>query len=169
VNILPIFSFISGIGLIQALCFIVGLGLVIFEMFYPGFGAPGIIGLILLAVGVVLTAKTTFEALIMVIIILALLGIALFLVLHSASKGRLSRTLILSEALDAKSGFNGTDDLKEYLGKEGESITPLRPAGIAIFDGVKLDVVTEGEFIPANTRVKIIAVSGRRIVVREEK
>lgn len=166
---MPLFSFVSGLGTIQLICFAVGLALVIFEMFHPGFGAPGIMGLILLAIGVVATAKDPFEAMIMVIIILALLGIALALVLHSASKGRLSKTLILSEALDTESGFRGTDDLNEYLGKAGESITPLRPSGIAVFDGIKLDVVTEGEFIPVNTRIKIIAVSGRRVVVRKEK
>jgi len=139
----------------------------VFEIFCPGFGVPGIAGIILLVVGVVLTAKSMFEAIIMIIILLALIGIALVLVLHSASKGRLSRTMILSEVLDSESGYKISDDFTEYLGKEGISLTPLRPAGIAMFDGVKLDVVTEGEFIAKNKRVKVIKVTGRRIVVRE--
>ena len=161
------FNFFSNIGLLQAICFIIGLGLLVFEIFFPGFGAPGIAGIALLVLGVVLTAKTLPEAVILALIILALLGIAIALVFNSASKGRLSKTLILSEVLNTRSGFRGTEDYEEFLGKEGISLTPLRPAGIAEFDGVKLDVVTEGEFIPKNTRVKVVNISGRRIVVRE--
>lgn len=164
-----IFSFFSNIGLLQALCFIIGLGLLVFEIFFPGFGAPGIAGIALLALGVVLTAKTVLEAFILALIILALLGIAIALVLNSASKGRLSKTLILSEVLNTRSGFRATGDYEEFLGREGVSLTPLRPAGIAEFDGVKLDVVAEGEFIPKSTRVKVVNVSGMRIVVREVK
>ena len=164
-----IFSFFANIGLLQAICFIIGLGLLVFEIFFPGFGAPGIAGIALLVLGVVLTARTVLEAVILALIILALLGIAIALVLNSASKGRLSKTLILSEVLNTHSGFRATGDYEEFLGKEGISLTPLRPAGIAEFDGVKLDVVAEGEFIPGNTRVKVVNVSGRRIVVREVK
>ncbi|NMB96506.1 MAG: hypothetical protein GYA02_07835, partial [Clostridiaceae bacterium] len=92
-------------------------------------------------------------------------GVALTLVLHSASKGRLSKTLILSDSLNKEEGFSGTEDLEYFVGREGKTLTVLRPAGTAEFDGVKLDVVSEGEFIPKNTRVKVKKVTGRRIVV----
>lgn len=163
---MELFSFVANIGVLQALCLIVGLCFVTFEIFHPGFGAPGIIGIALLIVGIVLTAKSVFEAIIMIIILILLLGIAAVLFYRSFSKGRLSKTLVLSEALTRESGYSGTESLDDYLGKEGNAITPLRPAGTADFDGVKLDVVTEGEFIPQNTRVKVIKVSGRRVVVR---
>ena len=52
-------------------------------------------------------------------------------------------------------------------GKEGFSITPLRPSGTAIFDENKFDVVTEGEYIPASKYIKVIKIEGRRIIVRE--
>jgi membrane-bound ClpP family serine protease len=143
----------------------VGLILIVIEMFSPGFGAPGITGLILLVAGIVFTARSLLEALIMIVIILAILGVALTLVLHSASKGRLSKTLILSDSLNKEEGFSGTEDLEYFVGREGKTLTVLRPAGTAEFDGVKLDVVSEGEFIPKNTRVKVKKVTGRRIVV----
>lgn len=164
---MELFSFILNIGVLQALILIAGLGLMVFEIFNPGFGMPGIVGLILLALGVILTAKSVFEALVMTIILIAILALALALMLRSASKGRLSRTLILSDSLKKESGFSSTEDLSGYLGKEGVAATILRPSGTAEFDGVKLDVVTEGSFIPKGTRIKIINVSGRRVVVRE--
>ena len=161
------FYFITGIEWIQAVILIAGLALVIFEMFNPGFGVPGIAGILLLAAGVIMTAKGLVDALILIIIIIAILGIALTLVLHSATKGRLSRTLILNESMKRESGYIGTEDLEFFLGREGSTVSILRPSGGADFDGVKLDVVSQGEFIPKGTKVKVIKVEGRRIVVKE--
>jgi Membrane-bound serine protease (ClpP class) len=53
------------------------------------------------------------------------------------------------------------------MGKEGISTTVLRPSGVVDFDGVKIDVVTEGEFILQGRNVKVIKVGGSSIVVRE--
>ena len=48
---------------------------------------------------------------------------------------------------------------------EGVAVTVLRPAGMAEFDGVKLNVVSDGEFIPEGERVRVSRVEGNRIVV----
>ena len=55
------------------------------------------------------------------------------------------------------------------MGKTGVTDTPLRPAGMAEFDGVKLSVVSEGEFIESGREVTVERVEGNRIVVREVK
>ena len=44
--------------------------------------------------------------------------------------------------------------------------TVLRPAGMAEFDGVKLNVVSDGEYIPSGCRIVVDRVEGNRIVVR---
>lgn len=155
------------IGLPAAICFAVGFIFIIIEMFHPGFSAPGITGIILLSVGVVITARDFTQALIMIIIILAILGTMMALVLQSATKGRLSKILVLKEAQKKESGFVGTEDLKYFLGKEGVTVTVLRPSGTADFDGIKMDVVSQGEFIEKESKVKIIKVEGRRIVVSQ--
>lgn len=160
-------SFITNIELISALCLFFGLALVVFEMFIPGFGAPGTIGLVLLIFGVVQTAQNVTQVLILTGAILAILAIALMVVLRSASKGRLSKTLVLSNTFKKEDGYSSVEDLKDFLGKSGTALTVLRPAGMADVDGVKLDVVTEAEFLPKGTKVKVIKVEGRRVVVRE--
>ena len=48
-------------------------------------------------------------------------------------------------------------------------MTPLRPAGTATIQGERIDVVSEGSFINANQRVKVVKVEGMRVVVREEQ
>jgi membrane-bound ClpP family serine protease len=162
-------DFISNITLLSGLCFAFGMILVIVEMFHPGFGVAGITGTILLVAGVLLTAKTLIQLLVMLIVIVAILCGALTIVLKSATKGRLSKILVLHEAQKKETGYVGSDDLEYFLGKEGITTSILRPSGTADFQGIKLDVVSEGEFIPKDCKVKIMEVQGRRIVVREIK
>ena len=51
-----IFSFLEGIDTFQAILFIIGLLLLVVEMFIPGFGFAGGTGLVLLILGIILTA-----------------------------------------------------------------------------------------------------------------
>ena len=60
-----------------------------------------------------------------------------------------------------------TRDMEVFLGKEGVTTTVLRPAGMAEFDGVKLNVVADGEYIPKDARVRVDLVEGARVVVRK--
>jgi len=161
------FSFVYNFTTLSALLLIFGLILIIVEMFYPGFGVPGTVGAILLTLAVYMTVADLWQALAMIAGILFILGAVLLALLRSAARGRLSKTLILSESLVKESGYSGTEANDSYLGKTGRTLTMLRPAGTAEFDGAKLDVVSEGEYIEKNSSVKVIKVEGRRIVVRE--
>ena len=144
---------------------VLGFALVLLEMYQPGFGAPGILGCILLIAGVIAARPTPLQALIMAVVIIILLCIALSIFIHSASKGRLSNSrLVLKEVATRPENEN---ELRYFIGKTGTTTTPLRPAGIAEFDGVKLNVVSEGEFVEAQRPVTVERVEGNRIVVRE--
>ena len=61
----------------------------------------------------------------------------------------------------------GTEPLEKYMGAEGVSITHLRPAGIAKIGSRRMDVVSEGTYIDKDKKLKVIAVEGNRVVVRE--
>ena len=144
---------------------ILGFALVVLEMYLPGFGAPGILGFILLVAGVIAMKPTPLQALLICVIIIILLCIALSIFRHSASKGRLANSrLVLKEVATRADGEN---ELAYFVGKTGVTDTPLRPAGHAEFDGVRLSVVSEGEFIEAGRTVTVERVEGNRIVVRE--
>ena len=150
-------------------CFVVGIGLLVLEAFMPGFGLPGISGIVMEIVAIVLTWVThgPVAALGLTIIVLSLIAIAISMSLRSATKGRLSRSkIILKERESNEAGYRSAEDMQVFLGKEGETTTVCRPTGMAEFDGVKLNVVSEGEFIPVGTRVRIVLVEGSRIVVR---
>jgi membrane-bound ClpP family serine protease len=148
---------------------VLGFVLVLVEMHIPGFGAPGILGVLSLVAGVMLFARSPTEALVITIIIVALLCIALSFVIRSATKGRLAHSkLVLREVSVPTVSDN---DLAFFVGKTGEARTALRPSGIAEFDGVRLNVVSDGEWIANGRKIRVERVEGNRIVVcpvREE-
>lgn len=146
--------------------FIAGIALVIVEMFTPGFGISGVTGIVLLVISVILL-QNLWNALVMTLFILCLLCVMLFAGMRSAAKGRLWRSpLVLKTSLSREEGYTGTSDMEVFLGQTGETRSSLRPAGVADFNGIRLDVVSEAEFIPSGIPVRIVQVEGRRIVVR---
>ncbi len=151
------------------ICFVIGIGLLILEAFMPGFGAPGITGVILEVITLVMTwfEHGPLATLAMLLIVLLVLAIAISTSLRSITRGRLSKSsLVHSETESNEDGYRSIEDLAVFMDKEGTATTVLRPAGIADFEGVRLNVSSEGDYIPAGTTVRIIKVEGAKILVR---
>lgn len=151
------------------ICFIVGVVLMVLEAFMPGFGVAGISGIVVEIIAVTLTWTNhgPVAALGMLLVILSVIAIAISMSLRSATNGRLSKSrLILHETESNEAGYRSTEDMEVFLGREGKATTVLRPTGIAEFDGVRLNVVSEGEFIAMGTSVRIVRIEGSRILVR---
>ena len=144
---------------------IIGFCLVVVEMYIPGFGFPGIAGSICLIAGIALYARTDVVAwLVMTVIIVALLCVALSISIRSAAKGRLAKSKLVLNDVATEVGEN---DLSYYVGKKGVTSTILRPAGMGEFEGVKLNILADGEFIPEGVQVIVTRVEGNRIFVRK--
>jgi len=143
-----------------------GVILIIFEMFIPGFGVAGITGIALCLLGIVLASRSWAEGLLWFSGLLVLVGICATVVVRSAKRGKLSRSpLVLQQTNDNASGYTAATDLSALVGHIGISLTPLRPAGTADFDGARVDVVTRGDFLPAGARLRVLEVQGARIIV----
>lgn len=153
-------------NLIWLLLLIVGFGLMVLEIYLPGFGLPGISGGICLVTGIALRAKGDLITwLIMTLIIIAMLCVVLSISMHSAAKGRLARSkLVLHEVATSR---NVENDLKYYVGKTGVTTSVLRPTGNAEFEGVKLNVTSDAEFIAEGSKVLVTKVEGMRILVKK--
>jgi membrane-bound serine protease (ClpP class) len=54
----------------------------------------------------------------------------------------------------------------ELVGQTGTALSNLRPSGIALIGGKRVDVVTEGGMVERGASVKVLAVEGLRVVVR---
>ena len=70
--------------------------------------------------------------------------------------------------VDRKSGFEvGGKEFNALTGKSGIALSSLRPAGTALIEGERIDVLTEGEYIEKDTRIRVERVEGNRIFVRK--
>ena len=58
------------------------------------------------------------------------------------------------------------ESARSWVGTSGRAITPLRPAGTAMLDGERVDIVTEGEFVMAGAALQVLRQEGHRVVVR---
>jgi membrane-bound serine protease (ClpP class) len=58
-------------------------------------------------------------------------------------------------------------DLSGLINQTGSAYTNLRPSGTAVIGNQRVDVVTEGAMIDKDTAVRVVAVEGNRVVVRE--
>jgi len=153
----------------MVICALAGMVLIVLEIFIPGFGLPGISGILLLAVsiGFTLVNYGSQAALGMTVVIIAVLGIAAVIALRSAARGSLSKSrLVLNDAITDEESEIEIANLQAYVGRTGEAFTTLRPVGVAGFDGVRLDVIAEGEFIDKGQPVVVVRIDGRNIVVQ---
>ena len=161
---------LSGVsGWEAVLLFIVGLGLLIAEVFViPGFGIAGVLGIAALFGSIFLSTpnpQTAVQSLVIAIIGSAVL---IFVVLRFTPGRKVFQRLILHTDESAELGYTSADPaLKALIGRVGISKTTLRPSGTADLDGQFVDVVTSGEFIPAGTPIIVINVEGMRVVVRK--
>ena len=146
-----------------------GYVLLVIEMCVPGFGAPGILGTILSVVGLFAMQPSPLMALALVIVYVALLLIALMICMRSVAHGRLSKSRLVLKEVATQADSEAGNDLSYFIGRTGAAHTPLRPAGIADLDGVRLNVVTEGDYIEKGAPVRVVRVSGNRIVVAVDK
>lgn len=151
-------------------CLIAGLIMLVIEMFTPGVGAPGVVGLVCLAAVVVLQIGwgSPKIGLLIVAIVLVILLLMLLWFIRSFQKGRLSRSpIVLHDSIDSDSAPVTKDEKSDLVGKRGTSLTPLRPSGIAEIGGVRVNVSTTGAFIGADKAVIVVGANGFDVLVQE--
>lgn len=175
-------------GYETAVVFGLGLLLIALEIFViPGFGIPGILGL-LLVIGSLVTAmmgeftweRFQFEGMDSDKV-LAILGepamhlsIGIFggLALICALMRYLPelsfmKKLMVPATVGMGTGIDGEPEAGERVGQTGVAATDLRPAGKAMIDGEEVDVVAEGEFVIKGDAIRIIEEDGMGVVVKK--
>lgn len=143
---------------------LVGFVLIGMEIFVPG-GILGTFGS-LAWLGAAVIGWRNFSAPWNMLSALALLlvGILTFFIwIRYFPKSHVGKTLSLQE--NSKTYKAHMHDDKIPVGTVGEALSTLRPSGIAKFDGQRVDVVADGEWIEAGQTIKISSTSGGHISV----
>ena len=147
-------------GSAEIILFVAGLVLIAVELLIaPGFGVPGILGLAAILGSVYLTFESQALTVIGISLILVIIGLVLFF--RYLPKARVARPLINQDMLMAA----GVGEYQNLLGAVGQTITDLRPAGLAQFGERRVDVVSRGDYIAKGTGVRIVEIEGNRVVV----
>lgn len=158
--------------------FVIGVVLIALEVFViPGFGVTGItgiIGIIVSLIGASMSSDsiTGFDmaglgnSLITVGIGSALaLGVVLWLTSTHGPKIIRRHSELMTE-LNNSDGFIGVDmGPAQYVGKEGITLTDMRPAGKISIGNNTFDAVSSGAFIPAGQEVSIIKYENAQLYV----
>ncbi len=178
-------QFSNQVAVLAGLLFILGLVLILLEVFVlPGFGAAGIIGVLLMLAGLGLvtmeripenTAELGAVGVKMAQYLLGMIasfGLAFLLARYLPNIPYANRLMLVppTEKPGAEAEppvLPGAALAASLLGAVGTAVTVLRPAGTVRFGDQYIDVVTEGGYIPAGARVQVVEVEGTRIVVKE--
>ena len=164
---IAIHSLNEEINIFILLLFFGGVFLIILEMFIPG-GILGVIGVIVLITDIVIVNDKTYN-IAFIIIVSLFLGVILYTINKKVFKKKLLflGNFVLDDKLSSEEGYLAKESEVELIGEILTAYTDLRPAGVALFNEKKIDVVTEGDFIEKNNKVKVVKVEGMRVVVRK--
>lgn len=131
----------------------------------PGFGLVGLAGIISYGAGIALVWSHygTLWGLLSIMVSVPVFVLAFWLFM----KTELSQRLIQKEEI--KGDSSSVPQMTHLLGTRGTAVTPLRPAGIALIEGKRYDVVTDGDFVEKGAWVTVSRLTTNSIVVTTEE
>ena len=147
----------------------IGVVLVVAELFVPTGFVLVVIGVCCTLVGVgLMFVHGSMENAMMALLSLCVGGPLLGgLVFYLWPYSPMGRKLIRAAEEDVTiASMSGNAELEGLRGKTGRSVSPLRPSGIAVFDGRRIDVITEGLMVDAGQWVKCVEVRANKVLVR---
>ncbi len=173
-------GYVAGLtGLEWVAVFIVGIALVVLELFFfPGTLVLGLSGFGLIVVSLVMAmvdiypgapSLPTFPQLQLPLndLVLAAVGAVVVILILSRvlPKTSIYPTLVSQGASGVLTEAALTAAHQKHLGMVGVALSTLRPGGKAQFGNELLDVVTEGDLIEKGSQVRVIGSSGHEAVV----
>ncbi len=175
---------------LAAALFLLGVAFLAVELFIlPGFAVAGLLGAVLVLAGLLMAMQGFFiphtsqelTTLAQSMLVVFVAGAAFVVAAAAVSKrmGSLpvfSRLMLpppepaaagLSEVARADGPQVRDEEPLPAIGLVGVAESDLRPGGKARFGRRRLDVVTDGEFLPKGSRIVVVQISGNRLVVSE--
>lgn len=144
----------------------IGILVIIAEIFIPSLGLLTVIalGLFSYSLYLVFTTISTTAGMVITGLDVTLVPVLIVLGMKILAKSPLA----LKQELSKQNGVVSQNRESEaYLHMKGKSVTDLRPAGIAEINSQRVDVVTDGEYIEADTPIIVTGVTGNRIIVEK--
>lgn len=155
---------------------LIGVGIILLlveVLVLPGFGVAGVLGVLAVLASILLAMLGSFPttgdlavALGVMMSSLVMVGFALWAVIRHLPAGRRTGEMFLHTTLGREKGYLSQPVRADLEGVQGVALTDLRPSGTAQVGQEKVDVVTEGGYVPAGTPVQVVRSEGYRHIVR---
>lgn len=149
--------------------FLLGVGLLLAEWFVPG-GLLGIAGAIAIGASIMMAGADPMRMTIsmFIAVVIAMIG-GVILVKFFGKRLHWLNRVVLMDATTTEEGYVSNESRHELVGREGITLTALRPAGVVEVEGERLDVVSDGGYVEKGQRVRVVQVEGVKIVVTTTK
>lgn len=147
--------------------FALGVGLLLAELAVPGFGLLGIAGIISIGLALFFNARDLRQFVTSLSIAVLTCAVVVPIALHVSKKAGLMNKIVLSDTLNAESGYVSHAEDHSLVGLEGVAITTLRPSGIVRIQDLRLDAVSLGEFIPKEEKVRVVRQESGKVLVEK--
>ena len=150
---------------------VVGLSIAVTEAFIPSFGLLTLASLACQAGGIYLAfTNNVIAGYITLAAAIVLTPTVVLVALNYFPNLPIGKWFILRQNKSDKSERIGTSrDLSVLLDSEGVALSKLHPSGIGKFDNERVSVVTRGEMVEKDARIKVIKASANHVVVKEIK
>ncbi len=151
--------------------FLLGLFFMVLEIFViPGFGVSGLLGIFSVMGSIAwsysinnLVAGLWFTSIVVIVV-----AFASFLLITRFKKREPNKnSLILSETLQSHSN-QVKPEYELLIGKQGISMSILRPSGRIKVNNILFDAYSNGVYIPKDTLVKVISYQGSQLIVESD-
>ena len=153
--------------ILMLIIYFVGLLLIIIDGKLLNDGTLATIGLASMLTSVALAADNLTSGLYAVLGVLLGTGASFFF--SKVFKRREMWTkLALKDQLTKEAGYNSMNmEYEQLVGKEGITLNDLRPVGTVKINKKDYSAVSDGQWIPKNSKVKVTQVDGTRILVEK--
>lgn len=163
--------YVGNASMFSVLVFLLGVLLILVEITVPGFGAPGICGIISISLGIILAMGDFYFAVVSFAIALVLSLIVGLFLFKLGMKSEFFKKLQLLTSSTTSEGYVSQEIPILDIGELFITITPLRPTGYAKKKNSneeleKIEVISSEGYIAEDREVVVTRIEGSRVYVK---
>lgn len=152
-------------GFWVVILYLIGIALIILDGKLFSDGTIGLIGVILMVVGLAIPAPSLiYGILVGMAFILGALSSLFFLKVFT--RRQMWSKLTFKDRLTSDRGYNSINEsYNELVGKNGKTLSSLRPTGTILIDNKPYSATSGGQWIEKEEEIEVLSVDGTRILV----
>ena len=144
-----------------------GCVLMVAELFLPAYGLIGLVGLGVVCVAVYRVFGISENAGVVSIgVLIVVMPLALIVSVRTWHRTWIGKRISPPNPVLTEQDRLPAEELKDLIGRTGRTATMLRPVGVCVFDGRRIECLSEAGVIAANVDVEAVRLVDRSLAVR---